>query len=152
MSEELATIEIVCEDEACNRKHRPDGTHYSSDPSVRMAQLKEEGRVGGEYGKLGGRPRAPRASEAVAEHARKRINDITASIDEMLQSENMKIREAAIKLLLDTEHQEAKQQLEEDKFDHMTQGEMADELLKLLGNPSMSKALDIEIVDVEVVE
>ena len=43
------------------RKRRPDGSLYSSDPSERMKQLQADGKVGPQFGALGGRPRKRRS-------------------------------------------------------------------------------------------
>lgn len=152
MSTDLIEIEPHCGDDSCKRSHRPDGSHYSLDPKERMVQLTEDGKVGAAYGRLGGRPRNPRASEALAEHARKRISEMKRVIDNALESDNQRIAMDAVEFLRKTEIEEAKMQLDEDKFDHMTQDELIDAVTQLLSNPAMAQALNIDFVEGHVVE
>jgi hypothetical protein len=141
------------------RARRPNGELYSEDPSVRMVQLKEDGRAGGQFGKLGGRPRKPRAAEELAEHARRRVDEIKRTFDDALEDEQpMKIRLQAANDLIAIERQESQLQLDEDKLDSAPREELQAEIIELLNDPQIAGALGIEyddddeeIVDAEVV-
>ena len=97
------------------RKTRPDGSHYSSDPSERALQLKEDGKIGGQFGKLGGRPRKPRASEKVAEAAQKDADQIIKVFKDLVTSDSEKTRLAAANSWLAVEQEETKLRLQEER-------------------------------------
>jgi hypothetical protein len=128
-------VRAPCTESGCRKKHRTDGSHYSADPAVRMAELKAEGRIGAEFGKLGGRPRKPRAAEAVAEHARQHADRIIDALDSGLDSENERIRMEAAQAFIKIEKDEASIQLDEDEFDQMSAQEQLKQLKDLAGDP-----------------
>ena len=97
------------------RKTRPDGSFYSSDPSERAMQLKEDGKIGGHFGKLGGRPRKPRASEKVAEAAQKDAEKIIKVFKDLVESDSEKTRLAAANSWLAIEQEETKLRLQEER-------------------------------------
>jgi hypothetical protein len=97
------------------RKTRPDGSFYSSDPSERALQLKEDGKIGGHFGKLGGRPRKPRASEKVAEAAQKEADNIIKVFSDLIQSDSEKTKLAAANSWLAIEQEETKLRLQEER-------------------------------------
>ena len=97
------------------RKTRPDGTYYSSDPSERAMQLKEDGKIGGHFGKLGGRPRKPRAMEKVAEAAQKEADNIIKVFKDGIEDDSMKTRLAAANSWLAIEDRETQLRLQEER-------------------------------------
>jgi len=97
------------------RKTRPDGSYYSSDPSERAMQLKADGKIGGQFGKLGGRPRKPRASEKVAEAAQKDADNIIKVFRELVNSDSEKTRLAAANSWLAIEQEETRLRLQEER-------------------------------------
>lgn len=85
-----------------------------------MLKLHEEGRAGGQYGKLGGRPKAPRASERIAERVAQKGDDYFERLDEIAMTETGKNAIAALQTLLKIEEQERKIVVEEeDKIDEL---------------------------------
>lgn len=97
------------------RKTRPDGSFYSSDASERALQLKEDGKIGGQFGKLGGRPRNPRASEKVAEAAQKDADKIIKVFKDLITSDSEKTRLTAANSWLAVEQEETKLRLQEER-------------------------------------
>ena len=97
------------------RKTRPDGSFYSSDPSERAMQLKEDGKIGGQFGKLGGRPRKPRAMEKVAEAATKEAEDIIQVFKDGIRDDSMRTRLNAANSWLAIEQQETQLRLQEER-------------------------------------
>lgn len=97
------------------RKTRPDGTFYSSDPSIRARELQEDGKIGGHFGKLGGRPRKPRAMEKVAEAATKEAENIIAVFKEGIKDDSMKTRLSAANSWLAIEQEETRLRLQEER-------------------------------------
>jgi hypothetical protein len=58
---------------------------YSSDPSQRARELVAAGKFGGaKYGRMGGRPRTPRASEIAAREAHEHAEEIVAAFRDAL--------------------------------------------------------------------
>lgn len=150
MSEELDVVheaqpvtEIVVDGK--KRKVRPNGDLYSSDPKERYQQLLEDGRVGPQFGRLGGRPRKPRAAEAIAEHARKEADRIIQAYDQALDSEDHRIAMQAADSLVKIEREEASLQLQEDEFEQLSAREQAEQLKELLEDPALAALIgDIE--------
>jgi hypothetical protein len=97
------------------RKTRPDGSFYSSDPSIRARELQEDGKIGGHFGKLGGRPRKPRAMEKVAEEAQKESAKIIQVFKDLVESDSEKTRLAAANSWLAIEQQETQLRLQEER-------------------------------------
>lgn len=62
-------------------KLRPNGEVYSSDSSERAIQLREDGKIGGQYGALGGRPSKAelqrKAEQAAQERIKEALNDFS---------------------------------------------------------------------------
>ena len=81
----------------------------------RMLQLHAEGRAGGQFGKLGGRPKTPRASEIAAERVRKEAEEIADRLFDITyhgrNGESLK----AIDMLYALEEQERKIDVDEEK-------------------------------------
>lgn len=131
----------VCNDETCKRKHRPDGSHYSSDPATRMKELQEEKRVGGaEHGSKGGRPRKPRASAIVAERLQEHGEEAAQVFIDGMRSPNDRIRMEAARSALEVERHESKLQMEEEKHDkEMSKDELVSGIQSLLTNDPLLK-------------
>jgi hypothetical protein len=75
---------------------------YSSDPSQRARELVAAGKFGGaKYGRMGGRPRTPRASEIAAREAQEHAEEIVAAFRDALHpSQPIKVRlKAAVEWL-----------------------------------------------------
>lgn len=131
------------------RSKRPDGTEYSSDPKERHAQLVADGKLGAkgselakEHGKRGGRPRKPRAAELIAEKARQEAEKLWSAYEAGLDEEQpVRVRMEAAGAVLDIERREAQQQLEEDKFDQMSDQELEDEFERLTNSAFTRSAL-----------
>lgn len=98
------------------RATRPDGSFYSSDPRERALQLKEDGKIGGQFGKLGGRPRRKRASEEIAELAYEEMESIKGAFRDALSSGESRVRTGAAKdLLAFTEKEEDRKEREAER-------------------------------------
>lgn len=118
------------------RKTRPDGSYYSSDPKERYQQLRDDGKVGPQFGKLGGRPRKPRAAEVVAEHARKEADRIIGALDDALDEEQpIRVRMEAAQAFIRIEKDEASLQLDEDRVDTMPREQLEAEFAEMLSDP-----------------
>src|SRR5437588_12751929 len=82
-------------------------SHYAADPSERAKQLLAEGKIGPQFGHLGGRPRKPRAGEAVAAAARQNSDRIVGALLEALNANQPAAqRIAAARALLEVERTE----------------------------------------------
>jgi hypothetical protein len=113
-------------------------------------QLKEDGKIGGQFGKLGGRPRKPRASEMVAEAARKEAENIIKQLKEGLADESAKTRLAYIQTWLGVEHEEAKLRLQEERQEFDIGQASREELLSYMKSalkPGSALAAQIGVVD-----
>lgn len=93
-----------------------------------------EGKIGPQFGKLGGRPRKPRASEMVAEAARKDADKIIRVFQDGLDDDSIKTRITAANSYLGWEHEEAKLKLEEEKHDLDIEDASRDDLIGFLAN------------------
>lgn len=114
------------------RKTRPNGDFYSSDPSERAMQLKEDGKIGGHFGKLGGRPRKPRAMEKVAEAATKEAEDIIKVFKDGIHDDSMRTRLNAANSWLAIEDRETQLRLQEERQEFDIGQASRDELLKYM--------------------
>lgn len=153
MSEETDIVPVEwnppdCGDPKCKKSHRADGSHYSSDPKIRMAQMREEGRVGAQFGKLGGRPRKPRAAAMIAEKVRQNADDVWKAFQNALESDNPKLALEAAQALLKVERDEAQQQLAEEEFDKMSSQELVSALQEALADPMVVEALGFSFEDI----
>lgn len=135
------------------RSRRPNGELYSSDPSERMRELTEDGKVGGSFGKLGGRPKKIRAAEKVAEAAKEHADHITSAFIDVLTdpeaSHKMRL-ETAMKWL-EVERKEDELQLEEDKHEDLNRDQLMERILELAAKQSDDKGeyLDGESEDLD---
>lgn len=138
------------------RKRRPNGEYYSSDPSERMRQLQEDGRVGGEFGKLGGRPRKL-ATEELAEKASQRADKFVKVLDDLLDSDSEKMRLAAVNKWLEIEETDRQRQRQE-KFDELDHDQLVAAIQEMLEDPRIRRQLEYvdgtaeEIEDPKLIE
>jgi hypothetical protein len=94
-----------------------------------MLKLHDEGRAGGQYGKMGGRPRKPRASEYVAERVAQDAEDMYERMRQIVLEGSEKNAGAVWKELMKIEEQERKITVEEeDRIDQLNR----DKLLELV--------------------
>jgi hypothetical protein len=123
--------------------------------SERMKALHAQGKAGAEFGKLGGRPKKPRASELVADKARedaelfyKKLRDVA------LYSESEKFSIDAIKHIHFIEEQERKiTEGEEVKYEQLKHAELAELVIGNFFELIRSGSIDLaEIIDAEIVE
>lgn len=145
------------------RKVRPNGQPYSSDPKIRYQELSEDGKFGGElakvHGQLGGRPRKVSAQEFVAEKAREEAEEIYAGLRAGLESGSVKEnRESAKAILAFEEKYLVRQERERERRDSGDKDRVIDRLLDLLmGDTPAARALRdrmgvVTIPDADVVE
>ncbi len=115
-----------------------------------MLRLHQEGRAGAEYGKMGGRPREPRASEQIAERVSQHADEYFQRLHEIVLEGGEKTAIAAFKALTDIEERERKIIIEEEeKIDQLRR----EELLALVQQQlsELTGAGIIAIGDAEVV-
>lgn len=124
------------------KKVRPNGELYSSDPKERYQQLVEDGKIGPQFGRLGGRPRKPRAAEKVAEYARREADKIIGAYEEALDGDNTRLKMEAANALIKIERDEASLQLEEDEFDKLSAEDQAAAIVALMSDPMLAAALN----------
>lgn len=98
----------------------------------RALQLKEEGKIGPQFGKLGGRPRKPRVSEILAEEARKDADQMLKVLKDGIRSDSEKTALAYLQTWVGLEHDEAKLRLAEEKQEFDIGQASRDELIKFL--------------------
>lgn len=132
------------------RSKRPDGSYYSRDSAERMRQLQEDGKVGPQFGKLGGRPRKPRAAELIAENARKHADEVWKALYSGLDEDNpVRVRQESAMNILRVEREEAHLQIEEDKLDDMPKEQLIAEIREAFENPMILATLGIDEDDVD---
>ena len=124
---------------------------YPTDRSQRAAQLVAEGRLGGPtYGRLGGRPRKPRAGELVAEAARENAAQIIAAFEAgVVEGVPPSTRASVAEKWLKIESAEAQLQLEEERqeAEHLDRETLIKTLAdKLAGNGLAAQLLRDELV------
>lgn len=90
-----------------------------------MLRLHQEGRAGAEFGKMGGRPRKPRASEHVAERVAQDAEAFYERMREIVLEGGEKNASAVFANLMKIEEQERKIQVEEeDRIDQLRREEL----------------------------
>jgi hypothetical protein len=119
-----------------------------------MRRLHAEGRAGGQYGKLGGRPKKKRASEVAAEKIAEKGEELFNVLWERVHSENEKVSLDAIKQAFILEEQERKVEVEEEvRYEQLKHNELAELVIGNLFELVRSGQIDLgEIVEGEVVE
>jgi hypothetical protein len=115
-----------------------------------MLQLHREGRAGAEFGKMGGRPKKPRASEHVAEQVREDAELFYQRMREIVLEGGEKVASATFNTLMKIEEQERKITVEEEeKIDQLRREELlalVAEQLRELGESGIIRIGDIEVV------
>lgn len=153
-----------CGDPTCKRSHRGVNSelpeHYSSDSSIRMIQMNEDGKAGGKkYGALGGaRPKKnKRATELIAESAAEDAEKIRDVFRDGIDASNpIGVRLQAAKEYVKIEESDIKRDLEERKaeFDAMNKETLVENITAMLDrlNAAGQIASEVEeMVDADVV-
>lgn len=104
-----------------------------------MIKLREEGKVGPQFGKLGGRPKKPRATELLAQEAEKHKDELLAVLKDGIDpSQNTSTRLRALEQWLNIERDERKTEMEEEEHDaKMSRDELMTEFSKRLNSNPM---------------
>lgn len=115
-----------------------------------MLRLHAEGRAGAEFGKMGGRPRKPRASEHVAEKVREDAEIFYERMRDIVLEGGEKVASATFHTLMKIEEQERKITVEEEeKIDQLRREELLALVYEQLREATESGV--ITIGDAEVV-
>lgn len=112
--------------------------------SERMQRMRKEGKVGPQFGKLGGRPRKVRASELIAEQASKKRKEIAKVLEDAIDEEQpITVRMKGVQMITDIEKSERSMEMAEDEhYAKMNKDEMIDEMAKKLNdNPVLAQIL-----------
>lgn len=141
-----------CGDRACAKAHRPNGEHYSADNSVRMMQLQEDGKVGAQFGQLGGarKKRNRRAAEVIAEMAAEEADNIKRVFRDGIDFDNpIGVRMAAAKEILRVEADEEKLSMAREKqdIDNMNKQQLVSKIGEVLGRLSRAGQISRDIID-----
>ncbi len=115
-----------------------------------MLALHAQGRAGGQFGKLGGRPRKPRASEHVAEKVREDAELFYDRMRDIVLEGGEKVASATFNTLMRIEEQERKITVEEEeKIDQLRREELlalVAEQLRELGDSGIISIGDAEVI------
>jgi hypothetical protein len=115
-----------------------------------MLKLHQEGRAGAEFGKMGGRPKKPRASEHVAEQVREDAELFYQRMREIVLEGGEKVASATFNTLMKIEEQERKITVEEEeKIDQLRREELlalVAEQLRELGDSGVIPIGNAEVV------
>lgn len=119
--------------------------------SERMRRLHAEGRAGGQFGKLGGRPRKKRATEIAAEEIEKKGRELFDHLWDLVENEKGKTKLDAIKTAYSLEEQERKVMVEEEvRYDQLKHNQLAELVIGNLFELIRDGSIDLgEIIDVE---
>lgn len=123
--------------------------------SERLAKLRSQGKVGPQYGKLGGRPRKPRAAELIAEEAEKNKQQLVNVLKDAIDpSQSVSTRLKGLKQWVDIEQAERQMEMtEEEHLAKMSREEMAHGLAdKIANNPVLAKVLADRLNGVNPIE
>lgn len=150
-----------CGDPTCKKAHRPGSSaHYSTDASIRMAELQEDGKVGAHFAQLGGKRKQQhrRAAEVVAEAAAEASADIKkVFLDGIDENMPIGVRLQAARDFLKVESEDIERAMKERQaeFDNMNKGQLVDQVMAMLHRLGEARALTQEvegIVDADVVD
>lgn len=139
------------------KKQRPNGGYYSSDPKERYAQLIEDGKVGApgselarQNGAKGGRPRKVSAQELVAEKARDEAEEIWEGLRAGLRSDSAKQRrESALSILAIEEKYLKRMERDEDRKRGMDKDQIIAMLVeKIMDGGAASRAIKSKLGEV----
>ena len=114
-----------------------------------MLRLHAEGRAGAKYGKMGGRPKKPRASELVAEKVREDADEFYQRMKDIILEGGEKTATAAFAQVMRIEEQERKITVEEEeKIDQLRHEELLALVLDQLGELNNSGIITVGEVEV----
>jgi len=115
-----------------------------------MLKLHQEGRAGGQFGKLGGRPKKPRASELVAERVREDAEEYYQRMRQIVLEGGEKVASTTFTSLMKIEEQERKITVEEEeKIDQLRREELlalVSEQLRELGDSGVIRIGEAEVI------
>lgn len=144
---QVAALEALS---ALGAEPRKDGDSYSPDRRIRAQQLIYEGRLGGP-GRGQGRPRQPRASEAVAKYVKETLTPKIqkALKDGLREDEDITIRLKTADMALKIEREEASLQLKEDESDlnNADKEQLIAALIAIASDPGTEAALDGTVIE-----
>lgn len=138
-------------------KLRPDGTPYSTDRSERMRQLHEDGKMGPQFGKLGGARKRQHetAAKAVREMAAEEAEAIKqVFLDGIDEKQPISIRMAAAKEILKVEGEQVDRELrvEQADFDRQNKEQLAGNIVEMLKELSEAGSLAREVMELRDAE
>ena len=121
---------------------------YPSDPSQRARELVAAGKFGGaKYGRMGGRPRTPRASEIAAREAHEHAEEIVAAFRDALHpSQPIQVRLKAAVEWLKIEQQGVAQEIGvRDDFSVATEEELVNFILSYLTSARLVTSVETQL-------
>jgi hypothetical protein len=119
-----------------------------------MLRLHEEGRAGADYGKMGGRPRKPRASEYIADRVAQDAEAFYERMREIVLEGGEKNAGAIFRDLMKIEEQERKITVEEeDRIDQLNREKLLELVSKQLADALSAGTLPgiIDVGEAEVI-
>lgn len=135
-----------------SRKRRPDGSFYSRDLRERMAELREDGKMGAGVAQLTSparRKKAKRAAEIIAEAAADNADKIKrVFMDGIDPNQPMSIRLQAAKEVLKVETDEEQLNLQRDRqdFEQMSHIELREHIASALASLAQAGQIADEVV------
>jgi hypothetical protein len=123
---------------------------YPSDPSQRARDLVAAGKFGGaKYGRMGGRPRTPRASEIAAREAQEHAEEIVAAFRDALHpSQPIQVRLKAAVEWLKIEQQGVAQEISaKDDFAVATEEELVNFIVSYLTSNQLVTSVEMKLRD-----
>ena len=121
---------------------------YASDPRERAQQLVAEGRLGGaKYGRMGGRPRTPRASEIAAGKRQKHAEEIVPAFRmHCTRRSRSRCGSRPLSSRLKIEQQGVAQEIRAmDDFSMATEEELVNFILGYLTSARLVTSLDMQL-------
>jgi hypothetical protein len=118
---------------------------YSSDPRERARELVAAGKLGGaKYGRMGGRPRTPRATEIAAREAQEHAEEIVAAFRDALHpSQPIVVRlKAAVEWLKIEQQGVAQEVVANNDLSVATDEELVDLILRYLTSARLVTSVD----------
>ena len=117
----------------------------------RMIELRKQGKVGPQFGKLGGRPKKPRASEKIAAEAEKHADEMLAVLkDGIAPGQSTSIRLRALEQWLRIEGEERKVEMEEEEhLAKMSRDELMEEFAQKINSNPMLKDMFMKAMNGE---
>jgi hypothetical protein len=121
---------------------------YPSDPSQRARELVAAGKFGGaKYGRMGGRPRTPRASEIAAREAQEHAEEIVAAFRDALHpSQPIQVRLRAAVEWLKIERQGVAEKIgASEDLSLATEEELVNFILGYLTSARLVRSVDMKL-------